>query len=82
MDYKYQGTLKFNEYDGKFSIVNEEEEKFFCNVEFNSEFEVLVDGNWVPTALEIGNNDMGELVFKLRGTKFSGVLDGLDVRMN
>ncbi len=82
MEYKYQGTLKFNEYDGKFSIVNEEEERFISNIEFNTAFEVMYNGNWVQTQIEIGNNENGELIFKLKGTEYSGNLDGIQVRMN
>lgn len=82
MGYKYEGTLKFNEFDGKFSIVDEADEKFFCNVEFDSLFEVFFNNEWIPTKLEIGNAPNGELIFKLTNTSISGNLDGVQVRMN
>lgn len=74
------GSLLFNEQEGHFCIADEENEEILGDIQFGDNFQVLIDGVWIDTALEIGNNDMGELVFKLRNTKLEH-LQGLTVRM-
>lgn len=75
-----QGTIKFSESEAKFCIVDEENMKFVDFLGFGDEFEVKVDGNWIPTKLEIIENEAGELIFSLKGTPFNGVLDGIEIR--
>ena len=75
-----EGTLEFDESEGKFVIANEEENSIIKNLEFGDTFEVLVDGNWVQTALEIGSNEKGEMIFKLRGTPYVEFITGIPAR--
>lgn len=75
-----EGTLRFSENEGKFYIVKIEEEKILCSVEFSDSFQVQVDGNWVDTNLEIGSDDNGDLIFKLKNTNYKGNLDGVPAR--
>ncbi len=75
-----QGTIKFSESEAKFCIVDEENMKFVDFLGFGDEFEVKVDGNWIPTKLEIIENEAGELIFSLKGTPYNGVLDGIEIR--
>lgn len=80
MEQVTEGTLEFDESEGKFVIANEEHNIIIKNLEFGDEFEVLVDGNWVKTALEIGSNDKGEMIFKLRGTPYVEFITGIAAR--
>ncbi len=75
-----EGKLGFDVSCGAFCIV---ENETFAQIplNFGDEFEVKVDENWVKTAIEITNNDKGELIFKLKNTPYSGDLTELDVRM-
>ncbi len=75
-----EGTLEFDESEGKFVIANEEHNIIIKNLEFGDEFEVQVEGNWVETALEIGSNDKGEMIFKLRGTPYKEFITGIAAR--
>lgn len=75
-----QGTIKFSENEAKFCIVDEEKMQFLDFLDFGDEFEVNVDGKWIPTKLEIINNEAGELIFSLKGTPFNGNLDGIEIR--
>ncbi len=74
------GTLEFDESEGKFVIANEESNEIIKSLEFGDTFEVLVDGNWVKTQLEIGSNDKGEMIFNLKGTPFKEFITGVDAR--
>jgi len=78
---KKEGTLKFSETEGKFYITNEDTQQVISGLEFGDNFEVLVDGQWVPTALEIGSGKDGDLVFKLRNTNYAGFIEGVTVRI-
>ena len=64
----------------EFVIANEESNEIIKNLEFGDTFEVLVDGNWVKTQLEIGSNDKGEMIFNLKGTPFKEFITGVDAR--
>lgn len=75
-----QGTIKFSENEGKFCIVDEVNTLFIDFLDFGDEFEVEQDGQWVKTKLEILNNEAGELIFSLKGTRYNGNIDGVKVR--
>ena len=75
-----EGTIKFSENEGKFCIVDEENEKFIDFIEFGDEFEVKVNDGWVKTKLEIISNEAEELIFNLKGTPYNGNLDGVEIR--
>ncbi|MBQ5999589.1 MAG: DUF5348 domain-containing protein [Treponema sp.] len=75
-----EGTLEFDESEGKFVIANEEQNTIVKNLEFGDTFEVKVNGKWVETALEIGSNDKGEMIFKLRGTPYVEFITGIEAR--
>ncbi|MCQ2576259.1 MAG: DUF5348 domain-containing protein [Treponema sp.] len=78
---KKEGTLKFSESEGKFYITNEDTQQVISGLDFGDNFEALVDGQWVPTALEIGSADNGDLIFKLKNTKYAGFIEGVTVRI-
>ena len=69
-----EGTLEFDESNGKFVIANEEANSIVRT------FEVQVEGKWVQTALEIGSNEKGEMIFKLRGTPYVEFITGIAAR--
>ena len=73
------GDLLFSEESGKFWIANEENQ--MTELEFGDEFEVKVGETWVKTALEIGSNEQGELIFKLKNTPYSGAINGVSARI-
>ena len=75
-----EGTLEFDESEGKFVIANEEKNTIIKNLEFGDTFEVQVEGKWVETGLEIGSNDKGEMIFKLRGTPYKEFITGIAAR--
>ena len=75
-----QGTLEFDETEGKFVIASEKENTIIKNLEFGDMFEVLVDGAWVKTSLEISSNEKGEMIFALRGTPYREFLCGIQAR--
>ena len=75
-----EGTLEFDESNGKFVIANEEANSIVRTLEFGDTFEVQVEGKWVQTALEIGNNEKGEMIFKLRGTPYVEFITGIAAR--
>lgn len=75
-----EGTLEFDESEGKFVIANEEHNVIIKNLEFGDTFEVKVEDKWVETALEIGSNDKGEMIFKLRGTPYVEFITGIAAR--
>ncbi|MBQ1948921.1 MAG: DUF5348 domain-containing protein [Treponema sp.] len=74
------GTLEFDESEGKFVIANEESNEIVRNLEFGDTFEVLVDGKWVQTQLEIGSNEKGEMTFNLKGTPYKEFITGVEAR--
>lgn len=75
-----QGKLTFDIGKGEFWICGTEGEPL-TSIDFGAEFEVLENGEWKKTALQIDNDGNGELVFQLRGTSYKGILDDLEVRM-
>ncbi len=78
MEEKITGTLVFDISTGTFWIVEEEVAKE--QIQFGDSFEVKVGNDWVKTGIEISSDDSGDLVFKLKNTDYSGILDGLEVR--
>jgi len=77
---KTQGKLVFDINSGKFWIKDEVSGLPLTSLEFGDTFEVMYNGEWTPTALQISNNEAGELVFQLKNTDLAGILDDLDVR--
>ncbi len=75
-----EGTLEFDESMGKFCIANEAENSIICHLEFGDRFEVMENDVWVETCLEISQNDMGEMIFKLKGTSYSEFVTGIPSR--
>lgn len=75
-----EGTLEFDETDGKFVIAHEESNKILKNLNFGDEFEVKVNDQWVKTSLEISSNDKGEMIFILKGTPYREFVTGIDAR--
>lgn len=75
-----EGTLEFNEAEGKFCIANEAENSIITNLDFGDKFEVLVDGKWVLTSLAIGQNEKGEMIFNLKDTPYSEFINGIPAR--
>ncbi len=73
------GELAFNPEFQHFNIIKDEE--IIGKIQFGDEFEVEQDGEWKKTRIEIGSNDDGELVFKLKDTPFCGDIEGLNVRI-
>lgn len=49
-------------------------------IQFGDEFEVRTDGGWARTKIEITDDGAGNLLFKLRGTPYEGILDGIPAR--
>lgn len=76
---KFEGKLTFDINSGKFWITGEEGEPV-TSLEFDDTFEVKVEDEWVPTAIQIDSDLWGNLVFKLKNTNYSGHLDGIEVR--
>ncbi len=78
---KKEGLLTFDVNSGKFWITSELEHVPLASLEFGDKFEVKVDDEWVPTELQIVNDNEGNLVFKLKNTEYAGILDDLEVRV-
>ncbi len=77
-----EGQLTFDVNSGKFWITNPEDFSPLASLEFGDEFEVaLPSGEWVKTNLVIGNNEQGDLIFKLKNTPYEGQLDGIQARV-
>lgn len=74
----FEGLLKFSETTGSFYIGNEDTNTVE-ELGFGDEFEVCIDGNWIKTGLEISSDDTG-LIFKLKNTNYSGLLDDIPAR--
>ena len=79
MEGKIEGLLIFDVNSGKFWITAEDHSPL-TSLEFGDGFEVKVGEEWVRTHLEITTGEQGDLVFRLAGTEYSGVLDELEVR--
>ena len=75
-----EGTLEFDEIEGKFCIANEEENSILRHLDFGDKFEVKVDEKWVETCLVIGQNEHGDMIFNLKDTPYSELLNGLPAR--
>ena len=78
MEEKITGNLVFDINTGTFWITDKDIPKE--QIQFNDSFEVKVGNEWVKTGIEISSDDSGDLVFKLKNTDYSGILDGLEVR--
>lgn len=77
---KIGGALTFDIASGTFWITDPQGGSPRTQLEFGDTFEVNVDGEWVETGLEITGDGGGNLLFKLKGTDYAGILDGLEVR--
>lgn len=75
-----EGTLEFDESEGKFCIANEEANTILRYLEFGDAFEVKVGEEWVQTSLVIGSNEKGEMIFNLKGTPYSEHINGIPAR--
>lgn len=75
---KVEGVLVFDEYTAKFWIIKDD--VGLKSLDFGDKFEVKVDDIWVDTCIEIGSNDDGELIFKLKNTPYQGNMDGVSAR--
>lgn len=75
-----EGTLEFSEQDAKFCIANEDLNSIITMLEFGDTFEVKVEDKWVETCLEIGQNDKGEMIFKLKNTPYVEFITGIPAR--
>ena len=73
--------LQFNEQEGKFCIVNHDSEQYIKTLDFGAEFEVFENDNWIKTCLSISTNEKNEMIFVLKNTSYSGMLDGVKVRI-
>ena len=87
---KITGQLTFDINSGKFWITeigSEDDEDGemgapLTSLEFGDEFEIKdQNNNWIKTGLEITNDDRGNLLFKLKGTNYQGILDGIEARV-
>ncbi|QOS40720.1 hypothetical protein DYE49_09770 [Treponema rectale] len=76
---KIEGFLTFDINSGSFWITKEGAP--LTQINFGDTFEVKVDDKWIETGIEITSDDEGALLFKLKNTAFSGILDDLEVRI-
>ncbi len=77
---KFEGVLVFDPNFGRFAIAKDEMGDPIVPIEFGDVFEVKVNDEWVETGFEISKDEDENLIFKLKGTDFAGVLEGLEVR--
>ena len=79
---KIEGELTFDINSGKFWVTNPDDTSPLASLEFGDSFEVKNDdGEWIQSGLEITNDSDGNLLFKLKNTTYSGILDGVEVRV-
>ncbi len=77
---KFTGQLTFDINSGKFWITDPEDGSPVTSLEFGDTFEVNAEGKWIESGLEITNDESGNLLFKLKNTNYTGILDGIEVR--
>ena len=75
---KFEGRLSFDVPQGMFWITKNNYNG--VQLQFGDNFEVKVDDVWVQTALDISNDQNGDLIFKLRNTPYEGEIEGLEAR--
>lgn len=77
---KFEGLLTFDINTGKFWITDPEDQSPITSLEFGDTFEVKTGGGWVKSGIEITSTEDNQLLFKLKNTSYSGILDGIEVR--
>lgn len=77
---KFEGVLTFDINSGKFWITDPENHAPITSLEFGDIFEVKTGGGWIKSGIEITSTNDGQLLFKLKNTDYSGILDGIEVR--
>ena len=77
---KTEGVLQFDINFGRFGIAVNDDSTPDTPLNFGDEFEVKIDGKWIPTALDITSDKDNNLQFKLRNTPYAGDLNGFEVR--
>lgn len=80
-EFNITGELTFNESIGKFCIVDYTKEQYLETLDFGAKFQVLENNQWIDSELAISSNEKGEMIFVLKNTSYSGMLDGIQVRM-
>ena len=77
---KFEGLLTFDINSGKFWITDPEDHSPVTSLEFGDSFEVKTESGWVSSGIEITGTEDNQLLFKLKNTNYSGILDGIEVR--
>lgn len=77
---RFEGILTFDINSGKFWITEPETQAPVTSLEFGDTFEVKRGDEWVQSGIEITNSEDGNLLFKLKNTNYTGILDGIEVR--
>lgn len=77
---KFEGVLTFDINSGKFWITDPEDQSPITSLEFGDTFEVKTGDGWIKSGIEITSTDDNQLLFKLKNTDYSGILDGIEVR--
>ncbi len=75
---KAEGELVFDIGTGTFWITKDD--VALEQIQFGDEFDVLADDGWVKSGIEITDDGSGNLLFKLKNTNYSGILDGIKAR--
>ncbi len=78
---KIEGSLVFDMNSGKFWITDPDDSAPLTSLEFGDTFEVKVGDKWIETGIEITSDERGNLLFKLKNTNYSGILDGIEARV-